>query len=287
MLPILFTIGGLKIYTLGVFLVLAFFWGSFLLWKNIRLTAFKEDKIFDGLFSAILGAIFLGRLIYVLLNWSDFGFSLLKFILINGYPGMSLWGIVFGGVLGLFIFSKVEKLTFLKLADYFTTPVLLALAIGKLGAFFAGSEVGTKTNFVLAFHYFQVDGARHITAIYESILFFIAAYVSYQLLFKVRKQILSQGFNFIFLFWSIAVVYFLLDPLKRDKLSFLGYSFNQTVSLIIFLTLTVYFVYYFRSRFSLRIGNLLLFIFKYGQSINKKVNQTVKRKIARRKEKIP
>jgi len=284
MLPILFTIGGLKVYTFGVFLVLAFFWGSFLLWKNIRLTVFKEDKVFDGLFNAILGALLLGRLVYVWLNWNRFGFSFLKFILINGYPGLSLWGAIFGGVLGLLIFSKIEKLDFLKLADYFATPTLLALAIGKLGAFFAGSEVGTKTNFPLSLHYFQIDGARHLTAAYESIFFFILAYVGYKLLFKIRKRILGQGFNLIYLFWSISFVYLLFDSLKKDKLTFLSYSFNQILSLVIFLTLTVYFVYYFRSQLFQEGERLLLFVFRYGQSINKRISQSISKKTVKREK---
>jgi len=285
MLPILFTVGGLKIYTFGVFLVLAFFWGAFLLWKNIRLTAFKEDEIFDGLFGSILGAILLGRFVYVLLNWNRFGFDLLKFILINGYPGMSLWGVIFGGVVGLFIFTKVRKVDFLGLADYFASPVLLALAIGKMGAFFAGSEVGTATKFFLSLHYFQVEGARHITALYESILFFAAAYISYRLLFKIRKQNLSQGFAFIFLFWSMAFVYLFLDPLKRNKLFFLGHSFNHLISLIVFLTLTIYFVYYFRVWLGQKTGRGLSFLFKHGTTVGGKIKRALEKKIIKRQKK--
>src|SRR3989338_9939126 len=95
MLPVLLNVGFLKIYTFGVFLVLGFFWATFLLWKNIRLTSLKEKDVFDGLFISLLGALFFGRLVYVILNFKDFGFNLLKFILINGYPGISLYGLIF------------------------------------------------------------------------------------------------------------------------------------------------------------------------------------------------
>src|SRR3989338_5725614 len=105
MLPVLLNLGLIKIYTFGVFLVLGFFWATFLLWKNIRLTSFKEEDVFDGLFISLLGALFFGRLVYVILNFKDFGFSILKFILINCYPGISLYGAVFGGLFILFLFS--------------------------------------------------------------------------------------------------------------------------------------------------------------------------------------
>ena len=113
MLPILLNLGFLKIYTFGVFLVLGFFWAIFLLWKNIRLTSFKEEDVFDGLFLSMFGALFFGRLIFVFLNFKDFGFNLLKFILINGYPGLSLYGSIFGGLFILYLFTNARKLNFL------------------------------------------------------------------------------------------------------------------------------------------------------------------------------
>jgi prolipoprotein diacylglyceryltransferase len=65
MLPILLDLKIFKIYTFGVFLVLAFFWGSFLIWKLIRLTSMKEEEVFDGLFWGLFGGLFLSRLFYV------------------------------------------------------------------------------------------------------------------------------------------------------------------------------------------------------------------------------
>src|SRR3989338_2744259 len=97
MLPVLFSFGPVKIYTFGIFLVLAFFWAAFILWKNIRLSSYKEDDIFDGMFISLIGGLVIGRLVYVILNFSSFGIDLLKFILINGYPGISLAGVIVGG----------------------------------------------------------------------------------------------------------------------------------------------------------------------------------------------
>ena len=112
MLPVLLNLGFIKIYTYGVFLVLGFFWAIFLLWKNIRLTSFKEEDVFDGLFLSMFGSIFFGRLVYVFLNFKDFGFNLLKYILINGYPGISLYGSIFGGFFVLYLFTNSRKLNF-------------------------------------------------------------------------------------------------------------------------------------------------------------------------------
>jgi len=273
MLPILFSIGPIKIYTFGVFLVLSFFWGSFLLWKLIRLTAFKEEEAFDGLFVALGSALFFSRLFYVLLNFSEFGFSLLKFILINGYPGLSLYGAFFGGFLGLFIFCTLKKLKFWVLVDYFIPSLFLALAFGKLGSFFSGVEVGTKTKSFLAVKYVGFDGARHLTPFYESLFLFFGFYLTYKILFSIRKDNLFSGFLFYFFSWYFSFIYFIFDKIKEHRLFFLNFSVNKIISQIILLTTTVYFFYYFRNQIIINLKKYGLFFQKIYRRAKKKIRK--------------
>jgi prolipoprotein diacylglyceryltransferase len=113
MLPVLLDLKFVKIYTFGVFLMLSFFWSAFLLWRNIRLSSHKEEEIFDGVFMAIAGGIFFARLVYVILHFDKFGFNIARFILINGYPGASLYGAVIGGVIIFYIYCVVHKISFM------------------------------------------------------------------------------------------------------------------------------------------------------------------------------
>lgn len=242
MLPILFTIGPIKIYTFGVFLVLALFWGSYLLWKLIRLTSFKEEDIFDSLFWVLAGGLFLGRLTYVLLNLKDFGFNFLKFILINGYPGISLYGAIAGGLLTLYLFCHFKKIKFSELIDYFIAPFVLALSLGKLGSFFSGNEVG-----------------------YESLFFAFGVILTYKILFQIRKEKFTHGFNLLFFIWYFSLVYLTFDKMKVNQLYFLSCGF---------LTMTIYFVYYFRSS-----------LITYGKKTFQKIREEAKRKFRRGQEK--
>lgn len=271
MLPILFNFGPVKIYTFGVFLMLAFFWGSFLLWKNIRLTSYKEEDVFDCLFLSLGGGLFLARLVYVLLNFKEFGFDFLKFILINGYPGFSLYGFLFGFILSFWIFSKYKKINFLEISDYLSTPFFTALVFGKFASFFSGEEIGTKTNFFLKIKYFGFDGFRHLTPFYEAVFFLAGAFLSYKILFEIRKEKLFKGFLFYFSLWYFSLIIFLFDKLKENQLYFVGFSFNKLVSLILLLTTSIFFIYYFKS-------NILSFFSKYGQKIIAKIHFRAKRK---------
>jgi len=247
MLPVLLDIKFVKIYTFGVFLVLAFFWASFLLWKLIRLTAFAEEDVFDGLFWILGGSLFFSRLIYVVLNFKDFGFNFLKFILLNGYPGLSIYGAILGGIITGLIFFSSKKIKFAEVVDYFIPPLFLGLAFGKLGSFFSGAEVGVKTKLFLAVKYVGFDGLRHLTPLYESLLFFLASYLTYRLVFEIRKETVKHGFNLYFFVWAFALIYLVFDKLKLTHLYLGDKSFNEIVSAILFLTMTCYLLYYFKS----------------------------------------
>ncbi len=247
MLPVLIDLKYLKIYTFGVFLLLAFFWSSYLFWRLLRLTSYDEETIFDGYFYGIIGGLFFGRLIYWGANFDDFGFDLLKFILINGYPGLSLYGLVFGFSLTLVMFCILKKIRYVELMDYFVPPSFLALGIGKLGAFFSGSEVGSPTKFFLAVKYVNFDGLRHLTPFYEAVVFFILLYFSYQLLFYIRRDRFRRGLNFIFFYWGLAFVYVLFDRFKENQLYFNKINGNLAISQLLFLTMSLYLIYYFKT----------------------------------------
>lgn len=227
MLPVLFSLGPIKIYTFGVFLVLAFFWGSFLLWKNIRLTSFKEEDVFDGLFLALAGALFVSRLVYVIINFKDFGFNLLKFILINGYPGLNFYGGLFGGLIVSYLFFLYKKIKFEQVIDYFIGPIFIALGFSWLGKFFSESTL-------------------EMIFFYRATLFFIGLALAQKLLFDIRREKYSPGFLFFFFIWFTSSVYFLFDKFKTNSLYLKSQSLNRSISGLLFLITSFYFVYYFR-----------------------------------------
>jgi len=246
MLPILLDIGFIKIYTFGVFMVLAFFWGAFLLWKHMAITSFREDEIFDGLFLSLLGGLIGGRIEYIALHFSEFGWDILKFILVNGYPGIGLMGYVFGFFFTFYLYALIKKEPFPKIADYLVSPFLLALAIGKLGAFFSGAEMGTQTSFIISLSYKGLDGARHLTPLYESILYFCGSFFAYKILRSMRRGNLFEGFNLIFFVWYFSLICTLFDPISAFRIVIQGVSVHMVFSGVLLLTTSTYLLYYVR-----------------------------------------
>lgn len=259
MLPVLVDFWFIKIYTQGIFLVLAFLWGSFLVWKNVTLTSYKEEDVFDGIFLSLLGSLFVGRLVYVALHFEDFGFNILKFLLLNGYPGIYPIGAILGFVLTLYLFTLSRKMSFKHLIDYMIAPLLLAIAVIKIGTFFAGSEIGTQTNFFLSLKYPNLDGARHITSIYESILFFIASYFAHYFVKQIRREHLSEGFNLWFFIWIFGLITLVFDPIKAFRVEVFGVTFDMIASSLMLLTASIYFIYYFRKLINKRLSEWFTF----------------------------
>ncbi len=223
MLPILLDLKFVKIYTFGVFLVLALFWGSYLLWKNFLLTSYKEEEIFDGFFWSLAGGLVAGRLVYVILNFNKFHFDILKFILINGYPGLSLYGFLVGAFVSLGIYFLAKKRPFLETMDYFIPGLFLALGIGKIGSFFSSW-----------------------TPLYEGLYFLLGAYLATRILFAIRRQSYAKGFNFYFFCWYFSLGYFFFSQTIKNRLVLSRLNFNGLVSFVLLLTFTFYFLYYFR-----------------------------------------
>ncbi len=292
MLPVLLDLKFVKIYTFGVFLVLSFFWGMFLLWRSIKLTSYKEEEIFDSLFIALFGGLFFARLFYVLLNFSDFGFNLLKFILINGYPGLSLFGGLLGGFLSLYLYFQLKKADPLAVISYFMPSVFISLAIGKIGSFIAGIDVGTKTKFFLSVNYLGFDGRRHLVGLYEGLFFGLGAYISYKILLAVRREVFPKSFVFYFFCFYFSTVSLLLDKLKANHLYFFGRSFNLFFSLILSFVFAIYFIYFlgrqpsFQEQMDKAFNSLKLSFINYGQKTYQIITGKIKKGVDKTRERI-
>lgn len=264
MLPVFLDLGVIKIYTFGVFLILAFFWASYLLWRNFRLTVYKEDDIFDTLFATIGGAIVGGRLLYVILNFSDFGLNILKILLINGYPGISIYGAIIGGLVTLALMLSSKKIHFFDVIDYYIAPLFVGMGFGKVGSFFSGAEVGTKTRFPLSIHYAGFGDLRHLTAFYEGLLFFVGAFIAYRLLFAIRREEYKKGLTFYVFLVYFGFVTLLFDKLKEFHLYLFGQSFNLVVSVVVLVISTPLLIYQLRSGKSFSLSLFKSFSKRHG-----------------------
>jgi phosphatidylglycerol:prolipoprotein diacylglycerol transferase len=235
MVPLLAQIGGLRIYTYGVFLMLGFFWACFYVWKHVRISKFAEEETFDIIFASFGGALVLGRLVYGILHFSEFGFDILHYLLVNGYPGISAVGMLAGGALTLFLVCMRKKINVAEFIDYVIPALFLFVAIAELGAFFAGIEPGLKMGWF-----------RHPIALYRTVLFGLGVYLSTLLLYAVRKDKQSKGVSGVFFVWFYALATVGMTRLMDARVVLTSSVFEYWTFMILLLTSSFYIVYYFR-----------------------------------------
>ncbi|HLL55116.1 MAG TPA: prolipoprotein diacylglyceryl transferase [Myxococcaceae bacterium] len=100
----------------------------------------KRDQVYDLAFWVLLSGVGGAKLLFVLVNWKDYARSL-------GDPsrladclsgGMVFYGGLIGAGLASYVFCRVRKIDFLRLADLAIPTVSLGQCLGRLGCFAAG-----------------------------------------------------------------------------------------------------------------------------------------------------
>tara|TARA_R110002051_G_scaffold50311_5_gene97469 strand:- start:2103 stop:2876 length:774 start_codon:yes stop_codon:yes gene_type:complete len=232
--PILF---GTKVNAHIVLEYLAFFVGfQYYLYLRKRTTdTISTNNRLSIIIGAVFGALFFSRLIAFLENPPlHYSQGIISFL-----NNKTIMGGLFGGLLGVELVKKVigEKQSS---GDLFTLPIILGIAIGRLGCFLAGTKeftYGKKTTF-----YFGMDLgdglSRHPIALYE-IIFLIGLFFLITQLQK-SKQPLENGSYFKFFMISYFSFRFMMEFLKPNTYFLFGLSSIQYLCLLCLL-------YYYKS----------------------------------------
>ncbi|MGA1863499.1 MAG: prolipoprotein diacylglyceryl transferase [bacterium] len=252
--PILFKIGPLIFYTYGFALAVAFVAATLLLYNTAKTEGLDTAKLADLGFYGILSGIIGSRIMYVLINPSEFIASPLKiFMLWEG--GLVFYGGIIGGILATVFFLKKYGLPFWKTMDVLAPPLVLAQAIGRLGCFMSGCCYGKPTDLPWAVTFnnpctIAMRGVPlHPTQLYHSIANLIIFFILYFYVRK-RKQFNGQVLSLYFCMYSMAR--FFLEFFRGDlKIHLIGpLNLTQGFSIVIFL-IGIYL--YLRLRTSYRI----------------------------------
>ena len=132
-----FNIFGFPVYYYGIILALAIFIGvyaSYFLYKKFY-GVDSASSIMDFAPYLIIIGIIGARLYYCLVNYSYYIENPLEIFYIR-QGGLSIHGVIIIGILTLFAFSKIYKMSFLKLIDVFLCGTALGQCIGRWGNFF-------------------------------------------------------------------------------------------------------------------------------------------------------
>lgn len=169
---VLFQIGGLTVYSYGVFLALGFIVATLVARYRFSQKYKNPDIILDFALAAVVGGIFGARLFYVIGHWSEFSGHLNKVFSVNMSGLVFYGGLVVGLGLALLV-GRWKKVKFWTTMDLAGLCVPLALAFGRIGCLLNGCCYGKPTGLPWGITYpvaSGIVGARHPTQIYELLL---------------------------------------------------------------------------------------------------------------------
>jgi phosphatidylglycerol---prolipoprotein diacylglyceryl transferase len=233
MLPVLFSVGKIYLYSFSVFIVIAWLFFSFIFWKNLKDNGVDEEKIFDLTFYSTIIAFITSRLTFVVFHYGIFKPDLLKIFTIWLVPGFTLYGALLGSLATVIFLVKKYKIRLGYLMDAFMYAFSGAFIVGSLGSFLDGSVVGKVSNYFLAVSYVGHPLKRYPVQLYE--IFAVALILTVIWFVKHRKKVKWQyGLTGAWFYLLFSITMFVLEFLKDNSIYFGKLTVNQWVLIGIF-----------------------------------------------------
>lgn len=235
-----FSLAGMPVYYYGLILAAAAFTGFYTAYKLYAkfFNPQKAEKILDMAPVLILAGIAGARLYYCAVNYSYYSVHPLEILNIR-QGGLSIHGMILGGIIALYFCVKYYKIDFLRTLDVMACGTALAQAIGRWGNFFNSEAFGLPTNLpwklyiplsqrpqeFIGYEYF------HPTFLYESLLDILIFFVLIVFLkrFSSNKGLVFGIYLILYSFARIGVEYLRVDSV----LNIFGVPVAQWVSVLL------------------------------------------------------
>ena len=127
------------------------------------------DDVYNLAIFMASGVLIGGRLIEVFFYEWPYYKTHLEHIPAIWLGGMSTHGILLGSILGLLLYCRVNKRSFLEIADILAIAGAYIMGVGRIGNFIDGQIMGSITDVWWGVNFPDVDGFRHPVVLYDGI----------------------------------------------------------------------------------------------------------------------
>jgi len=150
--PIAFRLGPLAVHWYGIIIVVAVLVAAYVASLEARRRGQDPDHVWNALLLCLVLGIIGARLYHVfssprggMLGWDYYRQNPIAILQI-WRGGLAIYGAVAGGILGVYIYARLNKLSFLQWVDIGTPGLILAQAIGRWGNFVNQELYGYPTS---------------------------------------------------------------------------------------------------------------------------------------------
>lgn len=133
--PVAFQLGPLSVHWYGIILGTAALVGLLLALREAKRVGMDPETIMDVVMYAVPAAIIGARIYYVIFRWNEYYSSHPGEIIAVWHGGIAIHGALIASILTAYIYSRVKKVSFWRLADVVAPSLIIGQAIGRWGNF--------------------------------------------------------------------------------------------------------------------------------------------------------
>jgi phosphatidylglycerol---prolipoprotein diacylglyceryl transferase len=254
MIPVLFEIGPLKIYSYGLMLGIGFLLGSAILSVELKRKHLDPALASNITILAVIFGIAGAKILHLIENWHAFLRD--PFGMTFSAGGLTWHGGFILGMTVIYLYVRSKKVSFLKIWDGLAVGLMLAYGVARLGCHFSGDgDYGFPTSLPWGTNYengtyppsrafaifpevtSQYPGGRvpdntpcHPTPVYEMIL----GVIGFAILWKLRTRPWPDGKLFMVYLMLSSVFRFSVELLRLNPRILWGLSQAQLISVVLF-----------------------------------------------------
>ncbi len=162
--PILFKFFGVELYSFGLMLAIALVVANYLFSQEVKRKNGDQKIVNVITIICLVGGVAGSRLFSIFEDWGSFVQAPLKTIF--SASGLTFYGGFIVSTIGIIIYLRKKKISFLKFADMIAPIVFLAYGIGRIGCQLAGDgDYGIPTKQAWGVHY--TKGTAKPTYVFE------------------------------------------------------------------------------------------------------------------------
>lgn len=223
------------------------------IWLAVRWATragYTEDDTFSVAMWGVIGAIIGARLFHVIDQWDFYAKDPISILRVNE-GGLAIYGTIVGGPIAGALYAWRKRLNVARLADIAAPPLILGMAIGRIGDIINGEHHGAHAQgFPLAVVYTnpntlgEIGVPVHLAVGYEMVMdLLIFAFLVWLARGAMRLPTSRWAFNWQprlprdgMLFWTYLCVYslgrFFIQFYRQDTPFALGLSQAQLLSVL-------------------------------------------------------
>ena len=233
-------IGPLSVHVYGIMLAIGVVVAAVIAGHRWARWGRSRREFDDVVVWIVIGGVVGARLYHVATDWEKFEGNWLR-VLEIWHGGLSIWGVIAGGAIAVFLVARVKHLDVLLLCDAIVPGLLVAQAIGRWGNWFNQELLGEPTTLPWGL---EIDPAHrppgyassatfHPTFLYESLWCLVLVGV---LLWVERRWRLRNGQLLALYLTGYCFARFWFENLRIDEAKLVGpLRVNAWVSLLVML----------------------------------------------------